>query len=131
MPMAFTSLEEFHHRKLHPGESLSVYVHNLKLLIECAMQGIDATSRGQLLVHQFLAGISLQVSQQLRAMGDTIDLQQVVEKARLLMTIKEQPENVATPINAVQEGTLAKLQSQVETLTQQVATWKHCQSSRD
>ena len=122
MPMAFTSLEEFHHRKLHPGESLSVYVHNLKVLIERAMPGIDATSRGQLLLHQFLAGIPLQVSRQLRAMGDTTDLQRVVEKARLLMTIEEQPENAATPINAVQEGTLAKLQSQIETLTQQVAT---------
>ena len=65
MPMAFTSLEEFHHRKIHPGESLSVYVHNLKVLIEHAMPDIDATSRGQLLLHQFLAGIPLHVSRQL------------------------------------------------------------------
>ena len=55
-------------------------------------------------------------------MGDTTDLQRVVEKACLLMTIEEQPENAATPINAVQEGTLVKPQSQIETLTQQVAT---------
>ena len=75
--MAFTSLEEFHHRKLHPGEALSVYVHNLKVLIERAMPDIDATSRGQLLLHQFLAGISGHVSRQLRAMGDTTDLQRV------------------------------------------------------
>ena len=64
MPMAFTSLEEFRHRKVHPGEALSVYVHNLKVLIEQAMPGIDATSRGQLLLHQFLAGIPGHVSQQ-------------------------------------------------------------------
>ena len=122
MPMAFTSLEEFHHRKLHPGESLSVYVHNLKVLIECAMPDIDATSRGQLLLHQFLAGIPLQVSRQLRAMDNITDLQQVVEKARLLMAIEEQPDNAGTLVNAVQESTLVKLQSQVEALTQQVAT---------
>ena len=65
MPMGFTSLEEFHQRKLHPREALSVYVHNLKVLIERAMPGIDATSRGQLLLHQFLAGIPQHVSRQL------------------------------------------------------------------
>ena len=63
MPMAFTSLEEFHQRKLHPGEALSVYVHNLKVLLERAMPGINATSRGQLLLHQFLTGIPMHVSQ--------------------------------------------------------------------
>ena len=63
--MAFTSLEEFHQHKLHPGKALSDYVHNLKVLIECAMPGIDATSRGQLLLHQFLAGTPQHVSLQL------------------------------------------------------------------
>ena len=121
MPMAFTSLEEFHQHKLHPGEALSVYVHNLKVLLERAMPGIDATSRGQLLLHQFLAGIPGHVSRQLRAMGDTTDLQWVVEKARLLMSIDEQPENAATPSNAIVESTLGNLQSQIQDLTQQVA----------
>ena len=65
MPMAFTSLEEFHQHKLHLGEALSVYVHNLKVLIECAMPDINATSRGQLLLHQFPAGIPGHVSKQL------------------------------------------------------------------
>jgi len=75
MPMASTSLEEFHQRELHPGEALlSVYIHNLKVLIEWAMPGIDATSCGQLLLHQFLAGIPGHISQQLQAMVDTTDL---------------------------------------------------------
>ena len=89
MPMVFTSLEEFHQCKLHPGEALSVYIHNLKVLIQRAMPYIDATSHGQLLLHQFLAGIPGHVSQQLRAIGNTTDLQRVVEKARLLMSIDE------------------------------------------
>lgn len=38
------------------------------------------------------------------------------------MAIEEQPDNATAPINAVQESTLVKLQSQVEELTQQVAT---------
>ena len=60
-------------------------------------------------------------SYDLRAMGDARDLQQVVEKDYLLMTIDEQPEHLLTPINAVQNNTLAKLQSQIADLTQQVA----------
>jgi len=54
-------------------------------------------------------------------MGDTTDLQQVVEKASLLMSIDEQPENIATPSNAIVESMLGSLQSQIEDLTQQVA----------
>lgn len=113
MPMAFTSLEKFHQRKLHPGEALSVYVHNLKVLIECAMPDIDATSNGQLLLHQFLAGIPGHVSRQLQVMGETTDLQRVVEKACLLMSIDEQPENEAAPSNAIIESTLGSLQTQI------------------
>ena len=79
MLFAFTSLEEFHQCKLHLGEALSVYIHNLKVLIERAMPDIDATSCGQLLLHQFLAGIPGHVHQQLRAMSNTTDLQRVVE----------------------------------------------------
>ena len=56
--------------------------------------------------NNFSAGIPQHVSRQLRAMGDTRDLQQVVEKACLLMTI-EQSEHLPTPINAVQDKILA------------------------
>jgi len=106
---------------LDPGEALSVYVHNLKVLIERAMPGIDTTSHGQLLLHQFLASIPGHISQQLQAMSNTTDLQRVVEKACLLMSINEQPANIATSSNAIVESTLGSLQSQIEYLTQQVA----------
>ena len=54
-------------------------------------------------------------------MDDKTDLQQVVEKARLLMSIDEQPENAAVPSNAIVESTLGSLQTQIQDLTQQVA----------
>ena len=54
-------------------------------------------------------------------MGDMTDLQRVVEKARLLMSIDELPENATTPSNAIVESTLGNLQSQVQDITQQVA----------
>ena len=83
------------------------------------MPDIDATSHGQLLLHQFPASIPGHVSRQLRVRGDTTDLR-VVEKACLLISIDEQPENAATPSNAIVESTLGNLQTQIQDLTQQV-----------
>ena len=53
-PMQFVSMDDFHCRWLLPSESLSVFSHELKKLIERAMPTADATIREQLLVHQFL-----------------------------------------------------------------------------
>ena len=54
-------------------------------------------------------------------MGETTDFQCVVEKAHLLMTIDEKPENVTIPSNAIAKSTLGSLQTRTEDLTQQVA----------
>ena len=70
-PMGFATLEEFHQRKLHPGEALPLFVHDLKRLLEQAMPDLDAGAREQLLLHQFLAGIPSSVGKQLRTTGDT------------------------------------------------------------
>ena len=45
MPMVFVSLDEFHRRKLQPREALSVFVHDMKKLLEQAMPNLDAWSR--------------------------------------------------------------------------------------
>ena len=41
IPMEFVSLDEFHRRKLRPSESLSIYVHDLKKLLDQAMPGLE------------------------------------------------------------------------------------------
>ena len=64
---------------------LSVFVHEMKVLLVHAMPGLDATSHDQLLLHQFLAGLPVPVSQQLRQNGEANNL--VMERARLLMSI--------------------------------------------
>ena len=56
MPMEFVSLDGFHRRKLRPGEPISVFVHELKQLLEHAMPGLEKPARDTLLLHQFLAG---------------------------------------------------------------------------
>ena len=105
-PAEFVSLEEFHKRSLRPGETLTLFVHNLKTLLDRAMPGMDADARGQLLVHQFLTGIPQTVGTQIRASGETLTLEKVVERARLLMTIREyneQPVAMAVQMDELQQ----------------------------
>ena len=64
-PLGFSSLDGFHSQKLHPGEALSVFLHELKSLLERAMPDLDAEACKQLLLHQFLTGLPPAVSRQL------------------------------------------------------------------
>ena len=120
-PMGFVSLDEFHQRKLRPGEPLSVYVHDSKKLLNQAMPALDETARKQLLLHQFLAGLPQAVSRQLRAAGETKDLDVAIERTRLLLVLNEQDANadkVAAISNQVHE--VKELREQVVKLTEQV-----------
>ena len=56
-PMGFVSLDIFHGHKLRPGETLSVFVHELKKLLDQAMPSLDVDACDQLVLHQFLGGI--------------------------------------------------------------------------
>ena len=115
-PVRFVSMDDFHRRRLLPSESLSVFSHELKRLIDQAMPTADATTRQQLLIHQFLAGLPTEVSKRLRAAGEIDDLAKLIQRAKLLMTIdaKEKPEE--KPVAAVQQPI-----DQVEAITKQVA----------
>ena len=69
-PTEFLTLDQFHRRKLAPGEPLSVFVHDLKKLIQHAMPTIPHEVRDQMLLHQLLAGLPTVVSKQLWATGE-------------------------------------------------------------
>ena len=94
-PARFVSLEDFQGRRLHPGESLSVFLHVLKRLLDQVMPEADAATRKQLLLHQFLNGLPNYVSRQLRAAGEISDLDKPLEQAKLLLTIEEQEKTAA------------------------------------
>ena len=125
-PLPFTALEEFHARKLRPGEPLPLFTQYLKRLLQSSVPGLDVNTREQMLIHQFLMGLPTDISRQLRASGETKELTKVVEQARLLMTIENQSllQSVAACASTVDTGTkeeMSQLQNQVEALTQQVA----------
>ena len=86
-PPSFATLDKFHARKLCPGEALSLFIQDLKRLLQLAMPGLENEAKDQSLTHQFLAGLLAATSQQLHASGDTGEFPAVVERVRLLMTI--------------------------------------------
>ena len=117
VPANFVSLAEFHKRTLRPGESLSVFAHELKRLLEQALPTADASTSKQLLLHQFINGLPNSLSTQLRAAGHINDLKTAMERAKLLMTLEEEPHKTV----AVQSTEVAALKDQISVLTEQVA----------
>lgn len=118
-PMSFVSLEDFHWRKLQPGESVSVYVHNLKQPLDQAMPKLDKNAHSDLVLHQFTAGLPTHISTQLRATGDTKKPNDTVEQARLLISVSPQ-----APLAAVESDPteVQHLRDPITELTEQVAT---------
>ena len=94
-PANFVSLVGFHKRTLWLGESLSGFAHELKWLLEQILPTADTSTSKQLLLHQFINGLSSSLSTQLRATGQINDLKIAMELAKLLMTLKEEPDKTA------------------------------------
>ena len=72
----------------------------------------------QLLIHQFLAGLPAPVSRQLRAVGNTTNLEQIVERAKVLMVV-DSGEKVAAVQSENSE--VSSLKAQIQEHTEQVA----------
>ena len=125
-PTGFLSLEVFHTRKLQPGEALSLFLQDLKQKLHHAMPDVTGAAREQLLLHQFLAGLPVSISKQLRAAGDVTRVETAFERARLLMALEveleQRPSMVATTSIPEQHQQVRELKQQVEELTTQVAT---------
>ena len=61
-PNEFVSLEEFHSRTMHPGEAITLYLHDLKRLLQQTMPGLVENESNPLLLHQFLSGLPGSIS---------------------------------------------------------------------
>ena len=122
--MGFISLDDFHPRKLRPGEPMSVFVHDLKKLIDHAIPNMEKEARDPLLLHQFLAGLPDGITRQLRASGEVKTLEAATKRPRLLIAIDSQPvamlEEKPSEVQLLTEQ-VALLTEQVALLTEQVA----------
>ena len=65
VPLEFVSLEEFQKLLIFPGESVGMYLYELKQLLQQAMPELTEEAMKQLLIHQFLAGLPASLSWQL------------------------------------------------------------------
>ena len=90
-PACFMTLADFHRSSLRPVESLSVYAHELKQLLEQALSAADANTSKQLL-HHFINGLPAHLSKQLHAVGEVTELKAAMERAKLLMTLEQEQE---------------------------------------
>ena len=70
MLMGFVSLEEFHWRKLRPGEAISMFAHDLKKLLDMVIPRMNMEAREPLLLHQLVVGLLEPIMKQLRALGE-------------------------------------------------------------
>ena len=84
------------------------------------MPAADATTRQQLVIHRFLMKLPLEISKRLHAAGEINDLGQLMQRAKLLMTIDA--ENPGEKLAAVQQpiDCVEALTEQVAVLTEQV-----------
>ena len=56
-PTEFTAFTEFQSRKLRPGETVHMYLHQLTQLLDASMSGLDEDSKKKILFQQFLSGV--------------------------------------------------------------------------
>jgi len=126
-PLEFVSLEEFQKRSIFPSESVGMYLYELKRLLQQAMPELTAYARKPLLIHQFLAGLPASLSRQLQAGGNTQDLDELVQRAKILIVVDSGERQTA----AVYSGTIevSELKSQIQELTAQVTALKVTQQS--
>ena len=95
-----------------------IYVYELKQLLRQAMPELAENASQQLLIHQFLAGLPAPVSCQLQAVGNTTNLEQIVELAKVLMVV-DSSEKIAAVQSENSE--VSSLKAQIQELTEQVA----------
>ena len=125
-PSGFVAFAEFQARKLRPGETALLYVHELKRLLEDAMPNLDADSQDRILFQQLLAGLPDDCSRALRAIPEIKTTADAVSRARLLMTVSQQSSvPTVASVNAGKDSQTAAidtLQGHVRHLTEQMSS---------
>ena len=62
VPLEAVSMEESQNQSISPGKSVSMYLYELKRLLQQAMPDLTADVRKQLLIYQILAGLPASLS---------------------------------------------------------------------
>ena len=122
VPLEFVWLEEFQKQSIFPGESVGMYLYELKRLLQQAMPELTVEATKQLPIHQFLMGLPALLSWQLWAGGNTTDLDELVQHAKILMLVDCDERQTAAVHSDTSE--VLELKSHSQKLTAQVAAWR-------
>ena len=117
----FTAFAEFQSRKLRPGETVHMYLHHLKRLLDAAMPELEEDSKNKILFQQFifLAGVPDECSRVLRSNPDITTIDAAVTRAKLLLTVSVEKSalSVVTVTDAAKCSEVRALQDSVKYLT--------------
>ena len=123
-PTEFSAFAEFQSRKLRPGETVHMYLHHLKRLLDAAMPELEEDSKNKILFQQFLAGVPEECSRVLRTNPEITTIDAAVTRAKLLLTVSV--EKSALSVAAVTDTDtcpeVRALQDSVQYLTEQMST---------
>jgi len=91
------------------------------------MPELSAEARKQLIIHQFLAGLPVSLNRQLHTSGNTANLDELVERAKILMVVDSGERQTVPVYSGTSE--VSELKSLIQELTAQVAALKVAQKS--
>jgi len=98
-------LLNFEQRSLHDGESPRSYLFELKRLLDLAMPNMDATAREQLLFHQFVNGMPVDISMAIRSSPGCSSAEAALARSMALMNAKKlRPGAVAAVVDGAADA---------------------------
>eukprot|EP00731_Ephydatia_muelleri_P032877 Em0024g421a len=118
-PTKFTAFAELQSRKLRPGETVHMYVHHLKRLLDAAMPELDEDSKNKVLFQQFLAGVPDECSRILRANPDITTSEGRSYESQALLTVSV--EKSALSVAAVTDAP-SEVRALQDSVTEQMST---------
>ena len=116
----FSVLKQFEKRQLLPGESPRMFLHSLKRLLNAAMPELEDASKEKLLLHHFIAGLPEQCARQLRILPEIKTTADALRRAQLIIDQVGSVAQEETVMAIGGESKLAKLEHQVQYLTQKL-----------
>ena len=86
----FTSLSEFHDRRIYPGESPQRYLYELNRLLKRAFPEMIPEAKDQLLFEQFIRGLPRYVYENILTSPDVRTTEDAMKRAQLVIVMHEE-----------------------------------------